>query len=190
LLGTSVDSVRRRIKAGRIRATYDERGRVRIVATVSTPSVETDLTPLVHESSSVARLWEELKAVKSDLERSLADAQLLRRQLGEAHVQAQDAQQALERFHSETEDLQDELETTRQALEHTQGELSSLWRVMSSRTERQEHANRFGVTDGNEAFDLRPGLANLSTERERIQSQISRVRDLSRRRRWPWPQAS
>lgn len=190
LLGTSVDSVRRWIKAGRIRATYDERGRIRVVATVSTPYVETDLTPLVGESSSVANLWQELKAAKQQLDQSLRESARLRHELGVANLEAHGARQELQRFRADSLDLHEELDTTRRALEHTQGELASLWRIMSSRNAQPAGSQRFGITDGNEAFDLRPGTADLSSERQRIQSQITRVRDLSRRRRWPWPQAS
>jgi excisionase family DNA binding protein len=185
LLGTSVESVRRRIKAGQIRAFRDERGRVRIVATVSPPpgfslpSVE----PEDATEANIGRLWQELKAAKHDLEESLSEQDRIRNR-------SEDLRRDLNQARSEAQVLQDELDNTREALDHTLGELASMWRVMSSRTERLQQAQATRLTDGNEAFDLSRGRADMSEERLRIQNQISRVRDLSRRRRWPWPQAS
>ena len=191
LLGSSVDSVRRRIKSGQIRAFYDERGRVRIVAAV-TPPERLDQPKQPHEeAANLPRLWEELKATKTELDRSQSETAALRERLNLAFVRSDDMRRELTHAQTEAEDLQAELDNARHALEHTQGELASMWRVMSSRTERMEQGQRFGVTDGNEAFDLRRGIAGMSEERIRIQAQISQVRDLSRhRRRWPWPQAS
>ena len=82
-----------------------------------------------------------------------------------------------------------ELETARTALQHTQQELASMWRVMSARRQRSA-PSLTGMTNGDEAFDLPPQRDRLERERSRIQDQIARVRDLSKRRRWPWPQAS
>lgn len=182
LLGTSVESVRRRIKAGRIQAFRDDRGRVRIRASV--PASETEPA----EAASLNSLWEELKLTKQELAAATSQTEELRQELGLAHFHRREAQQELQSLQNQTQELRDELETARQALEHTQNELASMWRVMSSRKERA--SQRFGVTDGNEAFDLAPGRDRLESERSRIQGQITRVRDLSRRRRWPWPQAS
>ena len=106
-----------------------------------------------------------------------------------AHYNRREAQRELQIIQSQAQDLKEELETARQALEHTQGELASMWRVMSSRKDRAV-TDLASMTDGNEAFDLPPSRDILETERSRIQGQIARVRDLSRRRRWPWPQAS
>ncbi len=192
LLGISVESVRRRISAGQIRAYHDSRGRVRILATVTPPTgiaePETQAEP-AEAAANFTKLWEELKATKAELEQSHAEKDGLRERLGQAYNRSEDVRQELNLSRSEAQVLQDELDNARQALEHTQGELASMWRVMSSRTERQEHAQSFGLTDGNEAFDLSRGRGDMSEERLRIQAQISRVRDLSRRRRWPWPQA-
>lgn len=182
LLGTSVESVRRRIKAGKISAFYDSRGRVRIQA--SLPAAE-DTSP----AQKPSWLWDELKAAKLELAAVSSEAEQLRQELGLAHFHRREAQQEIQALQNEAQELRDELEATNQALQHTQGELASLWRVMSSR--KQSAGQPFsGMTDGNEAFDLPPSRGRLDTERARVQDQIARVRDLSRRRRWPWPQAS
>jgi excisionase family DNA binding protein len=181
LLGTSVQSVRRRIKKGKIQAFRDDRGRVRI-----RPSIPT--TDETAESVSVASLWEELKLTKHELATAASEAENLRQELGVAHFQRREAEQEMESLQNETQELRDELETAQQALDHVQGELASMWRIMSSRRERG--SQRFGATDGNEAFDLAPDRDRLESERSRIQTQITRVRELSRKRRWPWPQAS
>jgi hypothetical protein len=192
LLGTSVESVRRRIKAGQIRAFHDERGRVRIVATVTPPPEFglPDADPDMDASENFSRLWEELKATKAALEQTQFENEDMRERLNQVYHHSEDMRQELNQARSEAQVLQDELDNARHALEYTQGELTSMWRVMSARAERQETSRRLGLTDGNEAFDLDPGQTSLSEERLRIQTQITRVRDLSRRRRWPWPQAS
>jgi excisionase family DNA binding protein len=183
LLGTSVESVRRRIKAGKISAFYDDRGRVRIHASLPSGAAAQAIPP------NLAGLWDELKTAKSDLAAAASEAQQLRHELNLAHFHRREAQQDLEGLQNQSLELQEELETARQALEHTQNELASMWRVMSSRRERTE-PGLTSMTDGNEAFDLPPSLNSLASERSRIQSQITRIRDLSKRRRWPWPQAS
>ncbi|HWC30185.1 MAG TPA: hypothetical protein VG845_08900 [Dehalococcoidia bacterium] len=192
LLGTSVESVRRRIKAGQIRAFYDERGRVRIVATVvPPPELEDAVAPEMPEGEAgLVRLWEELKATKADLEQSTSDNDGLRERLSQVYDRSETMRHELNQARSEAQVLQDELDNTREALEYTQGELAAMWRVMSSRAERVEGLTRIALEGGNDAFDLRRGISDMSEERLRIQTQISRVRDLSRRRRWPWPQAS
>jgi hypothetical protein len=192
LLGTSVESVRRRIKAGQIRAFHDERGRVRIVATVTPPpGFDLPEQPLEPEHEvGVARLWEELKAARASLDETVSENVELRERLAQVYERSEDMRRELNQARSEAQVLQDELDNTREALEYTQGELASMWRVMSSRAERLEREHSLGLTGGNEAFDLSRGHAAMTEERLRIQTQISRVRDLSRRRRWPWPQAS
>lgn len=185
LLGTSVASVRRRVKQGKIHAFRDERGRVRIQPSIpaapAAPAVSSG-------SAAVADLWEELKVTKHELAAATSEAERLRQELGVAHFLQHEAHQEVQSLQNETRELRDELREAHEALEHTQGELASLWRVMSSRKERG--SQRFGATDGNEAFDLPPNRERLESERSRIQTQITRVRNLSRRRRWPWPQAS
>jgi hypothetical protein len=191
LLGTSVESVRRRIRAGQIRAFYDERGRVRIVATVTPPPgfALPEEPPLEHVMDpGIAQVWEELKLTRTSLDETLAENVDLRERLAQLYERTEEMRRELYQARSEGQVLQDELDNTREALEYTQGELAAMWRVMSTRAERFEHS--LGITDGNEAFDLARGRSDMSEERLRIQAQISRVRDLSRRRRWPWPQAS
>jgi chromosome segregation ATPase len=181
LLGTSVESVRRRIKAGKIQAFHDQRGRLRVKASIPAGSEAA--------STNLAELWEEVKATRAQLATSTFAAHELRRDLDLAHLHRHEAQQALEDLQTQSNDLRDELETAREALKHTQGELAAMWRVMSARQDRAGQGLT-SLSNGNEAFDMAPGRNNLNTERSRIQEQISRVRNLSRRRRWPWPQAS
>jgi predicted nucleic acid-binding Zn-ribbon protein len=173
--------VRRRIKDGRIAAFRDERGRVRVRASLPPETAA--------PNPQISQLWDELKAARQGQAETTAEAHQLRQELGLAHFHRREAQQELQSLQNETEELRDELENTRHALEHTQGELASMWRVMSARKERSGESLG-DMTDGNEAFDLPQRSGRFETERSRIQGQISRVRDLSRRRRWPWPQAS
>jgi predicted nucleic acid-binding Zn-ribbon protein len=181
LLGTSVESVRRRIKAGKIDAFHDERGRVRVRAALAARQEPA--------APDIAIVRAQLRAAEQELTAASSEAQALRQELGLAHFHRREAQQDLEALQNERQELRDELDTARRALEHTQEELTSMWRVMSARKER---AGRHfgGMTDGNEAFDLAPARDRLEGERARIQDQIARVRSLSKRRRWPWPQAS
>ena len=179
LLGTSVESVRRRIRSGKIHAFRDTRGRIRVSASL----------PAAEPNANLTGLWEELKTTRQVLANTASEATELRQELGLAHFHRREAQQELNSLENETQALRDELEIARKALEHTQGELTSMWRVMSAR-KTPDPSQRFGVTDGNEAFDLPPDRLRLESERSRIQEQITRVRELSRKRRWPWPQAS
>ncbi len=181
LLGTSVESVRRRIKAGKISAFHDHRGRVRIHTTL--PTAEEPIP-----APRLTELWDELKVTRQNLAAASLEAEELRQELGLAHFHRREAQQEAQGLQNETRELCNELETARQALEHTQNELASMWRVMSSRRDRTPQSLT-SLAGGNEAFDL-PSHDGLQGERSRIQSQIARVRDLSKRRRWPWPQAS
>ncbi len=181
LLGTSVESVRRRIKTGRISAFRDARGRLRIRTSLAEAPDEA--------ATSMASLWNELKAAKQELTAALSASDELQRELGLAHYHRREAQQESQSLESEKENLQEELDMARAELEHTRQELASLWRVMSSRNQRTE-SSLSDMSDGNEAFDLPPSRDSLEVERSRIKGQIDRVRDLSRRRRWPWPQAS
>ena len=182
LLGTSVESVRRRIKNGRINAFRDNRGRLRI--RVSLDSAHEGSAP----TRNIAELWEELKAAKNQLAEASASSEELQRELDIAHFHRREAQAGLESLQNEARDLNQELTTAREALEHTQAELASMWRVMSSR--KQPVSQLAQMADGNEAFDLPPTRIGLDSERSRIRGQIDRARELSKRRRWPWMQAS
>jgi excisionase family DNA binding protein len=108
LLGSSVDSVRRRIKAGQIRAFRDRRGRIRVDASVTYDPLEEDLQD-VSDSEAVSRLWEELKQVRAQLE----------------EVEADNAR------------LLNELQATENALEYTKAEVANLWRAMTTRNVQQ-----------------------------------------------------
>ncbi len=183
LLGTSVESVRRRIKSGRIVAFHDARGRVRIQASLS-PVIEPQ-----SPASGLSEPWDELRTARQGLTSALSGSGELRRELDLAHFHRRQAQQELQGLQAETHGLQEELETARQELQHTRQDLAAMWRVMSSRNQRAD-GQLSRMTDGNEAFDLPPSRHNLEIERSRIKTQIDRVRDVSKRRRWPWPRAS
>jgi excisionase family DNA binding protein len=109
LLGSSVDSVRRRIRAGQIRAYKDGKGRIRVSASVtySPEPLPEDITP---SAETVARLWQELKEAREQL------------------VQARNVNRA----------LREELDATEAALDYTKGEVSNLWRVITSRNGTDE----------------------------------------------------
>jgi excisionase family DNA binding protein len=109
LLGSSVDSVRRRIKAGQIRAFRDRRGRIRVDASVTYDPFEEDYVPDATDSEAVGRLWEELKQVRAKLEES----------------------------ETENARLLNELQATENALEYTKTEVANLWRAMTTRNVRQ-----------------------------------------------------
>ncbi len=149
LLGSSVGSVRRRIRAGQIRAFKDSKGRIRINASVTyAPEVEPLLEDAAATSETVSRLWYELKEVRDEL----VDARSTNRR------------------------LRDELEATEAALEYTKGEVANLWAVMTSRNQSRQ-AEPSGPP------------SRLSVERQRIQGKISNMRDIARRRRFPWSMA-
>jgi chromosome segregation ATPase len=179
LLGTSVESVRRRIKTGKLHAFHDHRGRLRVRASLPSSPAE----PTAH----IAELWEELKVTKGRLTAAASEAHELRQELGLADFHRREAQEELQSLLVESAELHEELATARDALKHTQDELAAMWRVMSSRQQRDGLTK---LSNGNEAFDMGPAGGRFESERSRIQEQISRVRDLSKRRRWPWPQAS
>jgi chromosome segregation ATPase len=146
---------------------------------------ETSATP----APQLDQIWNELKAARWAQSQTETEAQKLREELELAHFHRREAQHELRLLQVQTHELQEELETARHALEHSQGELAAMWRVMSARKERVG-ASLGDMTDGNEAFDLPQSGSKYEDQRSRIQSQIARARDLSRRRRWPWPQAS
>jgi len=151
LLGSSVETVRRRIKAGQIRAFHDDRGRIRISASVTyTPdgAFETDAVG----AEAIARMWKELKAVHEQLDLSRAE---------EARLQM-------------------ELDAAEKALEYTKAEVANLWQVMTSRNLKQ--AARKATEEVHEG----PKVLDLAEQRTRIRTKIADVRELARRRRWPW----
>lgn len=186
LLGTSVQSVRRRIQAGRLRAFRDGRGRVRVMASLPAERPVAPRPAAPEPNAEEAKLREALAATKDELERTRIEVSGLKVDLGLAQMMRRSAQAELEQAEARVRDLREELETMREALEYSEAQLASLWRVASTRRERAEQAF---ITHGNEAFDLPPDRSGLDSERARIQSQIAQVRDLSRRRRWPGQQA-
>jgi hypothetical protein len=109
LLGSSVENVGRRIKAGTIRTFRDRRGRLRVNASVTYDVDDGDVVPEESDSEAVARLWEELK-----------------------HARAR-----IEEMEAENGRLQNELQATENALEYTKVEVANLWRAMTTRNVRQ-----------------------------------------------------
>lgn len=186
LLGTSVQSVRRRIKAGKLHAFRDGRGRVRVMASLPAERPVAPRPAAPKPNTEVAQLRQALGATKDELERTRIEVSGLKVDLGLAQTMRRSAQEELEQAEAQVRDLREELETLREALEYSEAQLASLWRVASARRERAEPAF---IPQSNEAFDLPPDRSGLDSERARIQSQIAQVRDLSRRRRWPGQQA-
>ena len=146
LLGSSVESVRRRVRAGRVRAYKDSKGRIRVNASV-TYAPEFDLLPedVTPTGETVSRLWQELKEVRDEL----------------AEVQ------------SANQSLREELGASEAALEYTKGEVANLWAVMTNRRQAQR-----------EEQSAPP--SRLSVERQRIQGKIANMRNMARRKRFPW----
>lgn len=109
LLGSSVENVGRRIKAGTIRTFRDRRGRLRVNASVTYDVDDGDVVPDETDSEAVARLWEELKHARARI----------------AEMEAENGR------------LQNELQATENALEYTKVEVANLWRAMTTRNVRQ-----------------------------------------------------
>lgn len=108
LLGWSVDSVRRRLKTGQIRAFRDRRGRIRVDASVKYDPEEDDVSDDATEAEAVERLWQELNEARALLAQAAA----------------------------ETSRLRNELQATENALEYTKTEVANLWRAMTTRDGR------------------------------------------------------
>jgi excisionase family DNA binding protein len=151
LLGSSVDTVRRRIKAGQIRAFHDDRGRIRISASV-TYTPDGDIDTDAADAESMARMWNELKAVHEQLDAARA----------------------------EEERLQAELEAAEKALDYTKAEVANLWQVLTTRNLKQ--AARKAAEIAHEG----PKVLDLAEQRTRIRTKVNEVREIARRRRWPW----
>ena len=117
LLGSSVDSVRRRIRAGKIRAFRDGRGRIRVNASVTYDPIEGRIFEGATDSEALSRLCEEVKVLRSQLEAS--EAEKVR--------------------------LLNELQATENALEYTKAEVANLWRAMTTRNLRQTQGDSRGT---------------------------------------------
>ena len=151
LLGSSVDTVRRRIKAGQIRAFHDDRGRIRISASV-TYTPEGDVADDVPDAETMVRMWSELKSLHEQLDQSRA-----------AEVR-----------------LQEELEAAEKALAYTKTEVANLWRVMTTRNLKQ------AARKATEVSHETARVLNLAEQRTRIREKVADVREIARRRKWPW----
>jgi hypothetical protein len=154
LLGSSVESVRRRIKAGQLHAYRDSKGRIRVNASVTYDATE-DEALAGSDSETVQLLYEEMKVLR----------------------------QQLSAVSDENERLLNDLQAAETSLEYTKTELANLWRVMTTRNARQ--AKNEAQADELE----RSAVLDFAQERTRIQRKISDVRNIARRRKWPWLQA-
>jgi hypothetical protein len=76
--------------------------------------------------------------------------------------------------------LQMELDATEKALEYTKAEVANLWQVMTSRNLKQ--AARKAAEEVHESAKV----LDLAEQRTRIRTKIADVREIARRRRWPW----
>ena len=116
LLGSSVESVRRRLKTGQIRAFRDRRGRIRVDASITYDAMD-EAPETSTDGETIARLWQELKEARGKLEEAESvNARLL-----------------------------NELQATENALEYTKAEVANLWRAMTTRSVQQtqiDHASR------------------------------------------------
>lgn len=151
LLGSSVETVRRRVEAGHIRALRDKSGHIRVSASVTyTPGGE--LVEDTADAEALARMWHEVRSLQEQLERSRAE---------EARLQA-------------------ELDAAEKALAYTKNEVANLWHVMTTRNLKQA-ARRATEVSHETAKAL-----NLAEQRTRIRAKVADVREIARRRRWPW----
>ena len=159
VLGASVQSVRKRIAAGLIPAYRDAHGRVRIVPRVGLPG---EASFDSETSSMVGRLLQDLKSTRQQLSQAVHERAGLIKDKAAAE----------------------------QALEHTKEELSAMWRLLSARTSSETQA----PTATKPAAEIQPAevptrVINISPARlnvSKIQLQVTAVRKLAKRRRWPW----
>jgi hypothetical protein len=153
LLGSSVESVRRRLKTGQVRAFRDRRGRIRVDASVTYDPMD-EPPGTATDSEAVALLWEELKEARGKLERA----------------------------ETENARLLNDLQATENALEYTKAEVANLWRAMTMRNVQQTQVD-YAPRSLNQGTVL-----DFAHERTRIQGKIADVRNLARRRKFPWLQ--
>ena len=151
LLGSSVDTVRRRIKAGHIRAFHDDRGRIRISASV-TYTPDGGVTEDAADAEALASMWNELKSMRGQLDLSRAE---------EAR-------------------LQEELAAAEKALQYTKAEVANLWRVITTRSLKQAARRASDVSHETAK------ILDLAEQRSRIRAKVADVREIARRRKWPW----
>jgi hypothetical protein len=88
----------------------------------------------------------------------------------------------LEEMAAENARLLNELQATENALEYTKVEVANLWRAMTTRNVRQT------TTDYAPPPIDHAQVLDFAQERTRIQGKITDVRNLARRRKWPWLQ--
>jgi hypothetical protein len=90
------------------------------------------------------------------------------------------AREQLEASRAAEARLQEDLEAAETALEYTKAEVANLWRVMTSRN--MTEAVRKATQDSHETAKV----ITLAEQRYRIRSKVEDVREIARRRRWPW----
>ena len=89
----------------------------------------------------------------------------------------------IEQMESENSRLQNELQATENALEYTKAEVANLWRAMTTRNVRQARIDYAPPPTMGESKVL-----DFAQERTRIQGKIADVRNLARRKKFPWVQ--
>ena len=151
LIETSLAAVAQGLQSGEVQAFQDQRGRIRIDASITcTAEGSSAIEPSAAGASG--QLWEELQAAREEL----------------AAARAREAR------------MQEELEVTEMALQYTKTELANLWRVMTTRNLKRAARNA-----ANEVHEG-PSIISLAERRARISSKVNDVREIARRRRWPW----
>jgi chromosome segregation ATPase len=89
-------------------------------------------------------------------------------------------QEDLDASRAEESRLTAELNAAERALDYTKAEVANLWRVMTNRNLRQ--AARKAVEESREGARV----LDLAEQRRRIRGKVADVRELARRRKWPW----
>ncbi len=166
VLGASVGSVRKRVAEGVIPAYRDARGRIRIVprlnpasqhvAPVASAANVAEASEAPVPASMVGRLMDELRSTREQLNQAVR----------------------------ERSGLQKEMAAAEQALEHTKDELGAMWRLLSARTSAPMRVEVTAIPDSrpHPIAHISPSGVNVA----KIQSQITAVRKLAKRRKWPW----
>jgi len=165
VLGASIQSVQRRVAAGLIPSYRDARGRIRIVPRIGLPG---EAAPDGEKPTIIGQLMDDLKSTREQL--------------------------ALAVY--EREGLWQKKAAAQRALEQTQQELSAMWRLLSARSSDQTgppEASKPPVqtkppapTNPDEADQRVVHLSPASFRVDKVQSQITAMRKLAKRRKWPW----
>lgn len=89
-------------------------------------------------------------------------------------------QEQLNQSRAEEARLLAELDAAEKALAYTKNEVANLWHVMTTRNLKQ------AARKATEVSHETAKVLNLAEQRTRIRTKVADVREIARRRRWPW----